>query len=66
MGDGGVPLFCEYVDGLRHLVKHTTEPDISNNVGPVKSFFEHTSPFTPKSGLLGPSFTSASTTTARS
>jgi len=26
-------------------------PDISNNVGPVKSFFERTTPFTPKSGL---------------
>jgi hypothetical protein len=26
-------------------------PDISNNVGPVKSFFERTSPVTPKSGL---------------
>src|SRR5579862_9853380 len=25
--------------------------DISNNVGPVKSFFERTSPFTPESGL---------------
>jgi hypothetical protein len=22
VGDGGIPLFCEYVDGLRHLVKH--------------------------------------------
>jgi hypothetical protein len=27
-------------------------PDISNNVGPVKFFFEQTSPFTPQSGLM--------------
>jgi hypothetical protein len=27
-------------------------PDISNSVGPVKSFFERTSPFTSVSGLL--------------
>ena len=28
-----------------------TKPDISNNVGPVKSFLERTTPFTPKSDL---------------
>ncbi len=42
------------------------KPDISNNVGPVKHFFEHTSPSTPKSGLPCSLLTSASTTTARS
>src|SRR6267378_6873888 len=31
----------------------TPKPDISNNVGSVKSFFERTSPFTPVSGLPG-------------
>jgi len=31
----------------------TPLPDISNNVGSVKSFFERTSPFTPVSGLPG-------------
>src|SRR6266478_3900405 len=33
--------------------KLPTLPDISNNVGSVKSFFERTSPFTPVSGLPG-------------
>src|ERR1700736_227062 len=36
------------------------QSDISNNVGPVKSFLEHTTPFTPMSGLLCSSLTSAS------
>jgi hypothetical protein len=34
------------------LADHNTwEPDISDNVGPVKSFFEQPSPFAPRSGL---------------
>jgi hypothetical protein len=31
----------------------TPYPDISKNVGPVKSYFERTSAFTPASGLVG-------------
>ncbi len=52
-----------------HLPDCVTYSEISNNVGPVKSFFcffsaflslffffEHTTAFTPKSGLPGPFF----------
>jgi len=49
--------------GIRNKIGY---PDISNNVGPVKSFLNALLRFTPKSGLPCSSLTSASTTTARS
>jgi len=41
------------VEDLHNRMPVIVAPDISNNVGSVKSFFERTSPFTPVSGLPG-------------
>jgi hypothetical protein len=39
-------------EATRFMNARTHQPDISNNVGPVKSFFEQTSPCTFRSGFV--------------